>query len=205
MKEKNQVLTRGFLVIISFFLIFSCAVIPELKVNYSLPSASDKLKNEELLLTVRDSRTKSFVLGERASAELKNCPGSLTLNVAVPGEAPVRKGIFQVPELVEEVFRTRLENEGVRLFPDLSRSEPELLIVIKDLFLDIEDRKWVARMGYEARLIKEGKVAATRSVSGKVERYSVFGLKEANMVLSEIVTDMVNELDVRRLFRDSGL
>lgn len=205
MKEKNQVLTRGFLIILSFVFLGSCASIPELKVNYALPPKSGILQGKQLFLAVRDSRPKDDILGEGASTELRNFPGNLTLNVARDSETAFKIGIFQVPALVEEVFRRRLENEGMNLSNNRSLLEPELLIVLNELSLDLVNRKWVVKMNYEAELIMDGKVLSTRIISGGGERYMVFGLPEANVVLGEVITDMVNVLDVERLLQDAGL
>jgi len=205
MKEKNQVLTRGFVIIVFLFFLLSCAMIPELKVNYELPPKSEILHGKEIFLTIKDSRQKDDILGDGASTELKNFPGNLTLNITRHGETGFKIGIFQLSPLIEEVFKRRLENEGITLSLNRSQAETELLIVINEFLLDLENRKWIVRMKYEAGLIKDGKLLLTRRVSGESERARIFGLREANMVLGDIMTDMVNRLDIKRLFQEAGL
>lgn len=205
MNEKNQVLTRGFLIIVFLAFLLSCAMIPELKVNYELPPKSEMLQGREIFLAIKDSRQKDDILGDGASTELKNFPGNLTLNVTRHGETGFRIGIFQLSPLIEEVFKRRLENEGITLSLNRSQAETELLIVINEFLLDLENRKWIVSMKYEARLIKDGKLLLTRRVSGESERARIFGLREANIVLGDIMTDMVNRLNIKKLFQEAGL
>jgi len=205
MNEKNQVLTRGFLIIVFLAFLLSCAMIPELKVNYELPPKSEILEGREIFLAIKDSRQKDDILGDGASTELKNFPGNLTLNITRHGETGFKIGIFQLSPLIEEVFKRRLENEGITLSLNRSEAETELLIVINEFLLDLENRKWIVRMKYEARLIKDGKLLLTRKVSGESERARIFGLREANIVLGDIMTDMVNRLNIKKLFQEAGL
>jgi len=205
MKEKNQVLTRGFVIIVFLFFLLSCAMIPELKVNYELPPKSEIFQGREIFLAIKDSRQKDDILGDGASTELKNFPGNLTLNITRHGETGFKIGIFQLSPLIEEVFKRRLENEGITLSLNRSQAETELLIVINEFLLDLENRKWIVRMKYEARLIKDGKLLLTRRVSGESERARIFGLREANIVLGDIMTDMVNRLNIKKLFQEAGL
>jgi hypothetical protein len=60
-------------------------------------------------------------------------------------------------------------------------------------------------MGFEARLMKEGELLASQTISGQAERLKVLGRRDADKVMGEIFSDVVNRLDVPRLFQQAGL
>jgi hypothetical protein len=74
------------------------------------------------------------------------------------------------------------------------------VIVLKAFSLDLVGREWLARMSYEARLTREGGGVATQFVNGEAKRYKVIGRDSADTLMSEIFTDMVNSLNLARLF-----
>ena len=82
---------------------------------------------------------------------------------------------------------------------------PSLVIVLKEFSLDLMGREWVAKMSYEAKLTGEKGGVATQFVNGKAERYKVMGRDSADTVMGEIFTDMVNSLNVHRLFEQAGM
>jgi hypothetical protein len=63
----------------------------------------------------------------------------------------------------------------------------------------------MVKMSYEAKLLKEGKVLATRTINGQAERFKLIGRDEADRAVGEIFTDMINRLDVLDLFQSTGL
>ena len=63
----------------------------------------------------------------------------------------------------------------------------------------------MVKISYEAKLLKEGKVLATRTVSGQAERFKLIGRDEADRAMGEIFSDMINRLDVVGLFKSLGL
>ena len=83
--------------------------------------------------------------------------------------------------------------------PDGSE-ELRLLVIVKELLLDLIDGRWVARMGFQAGLEKNGARLATQEISGEAERHQIIGRREAHRAMSEIFTDVVNRLDLEDLF-----
>ena len=71
--------------------------------------------------------------------------------------------------------------------------------------LDLVKRKWIVKMNYQASLIRDGRLTATESVNGSAERLKLTGKSDAEKVLSELITDMVNKLDVTTIFQQAGL
>jgi hypothetical protein len=202
---KNQKVVRDLLSVLFIVLMAGCASIPELKVLYKLPPPSNDLKGRKVFLGVDDVRKTKTLFGEGAKREFGNYAGNISLSVARYKETGFKIGPFQLPEMTKEGFRKRLENAGIEVLSERSHGEPQLLIVINRFILDLVDRTWIAKMSYEAKLIKDGTVLAAQIIEGEAERVKVMGRKEADTVTGEIFTDMVNRLDLSRLFQQAQL
>jgi len=184
----------------------SCATtIPELQVRYTLPTPSDTLKGRAVALTIEDRRSDKSILGREAHEEFKGFSNSIALKVAEPGQKGTSVGIFQVPTLMREAFTRRLARSGVRVLSDKTAGVPGLEIILKTFSLDLAGREWLAKMSYEARLTGERGAVATQFINGEAKRYKVIGRDSADTLMGEIFTDMVNSLDVARLFKQAGL
>lgn len=209
MKVINQAfaisLSRSLLTLFVSLFMVSCASIPELQVLYELPSPSKQLKGRSVALTVDDERASKKVLGKRAEEEFKGFSGNIALSIADYNKREFKVGIFSVPDLMREAFKRKLENLGVEVLPEKTLGKPELVIVLKEFFLDLEGREWVAKMSYEARLIKGQTALANQIINGQAERYQLFGRDSADTLMGEIFTDMVNALDLSRLFKQAGV
>jgi hypothetical protein len=205
MRGINQVLAKVLVGILVSVFIASCASIPELKVLYQLPPTSDQLKGRSVFLVVEDARKTKEILKQGAKKEFGNFVGNISLSVARHNESGFKIGLFEFNAMVKEGFKRRLGNAGLKVIPERSHGEPQLLIVINDFILDLVGRKWKAKMGYEAKLIRDGQTLATQIIEGEGERHKLIGRKEADTVTGEIFTDMVNRLDLVRLFQQAGL
>ena len=80
-----------------------------------------------------------------------------------------------------------------------------MVIALERFLLDLVHRNWTVTMSYEARVIKNGKVLASQMISGEAERLRLVGRGDADKVMGEIFTDLVNRLDVARLFQQARL
>jgi hypothetical protein len=205
MKGINQAIAKSLPIILISAFIISCASIPQLKVRYQLPPQSDRLKGRKVILVVEDARPETVIVGNGAKKDFENFPGTISLRIARHNEPGLDIGLYDPSALIEEGFRRKLENEGMELVSGQTLGEPELLIVLNEFLLDLVDRRWMVKMSYEAKLLKEGKVLATRTVSGQAERLKFIGRDEADRAVGEIFTDMINRLDVLGFFQSAGL
>lgn len=210
MKRRNQVGTifTGLMCIMA--LSASCTPLPRLSVTYRLPAQSDALKGKKVCFSFEDARASKEVIGLGARAEFPSLRENISVSIARGEEAGFMLGVFELSGLMREVFKARLERCGVEIVPSGERADAELAIVLKEFFLDLEGtllegRKWDIKMGYEARLIKGDTVLSTQTVTGEGERLKLIGTGQADTVLGEIVTDMVNRLDLPRLFQQAHL
>ncbi|MBC8419972.1 MAG: hypothetical protein H8E10_15400 [Desulfobacterales bacterium] len=209
MKEINQAshdrVFKGVLTLLISVLLISCASIPELQVLYQLPPLSTQLEGRSVTLVIDDARASKTILGKGAEEEFKGFSGSISLSVADANKKGYRVGIFRVPQLMREAFARKLETSGVKVLSEKTVGVPLLVIVLKEFSLDLVGREWLAKMSYEARLKGEKGAVANQIINGKAERYKLIGRDSADTLMGEIFSDMVNALDLSRLFKQAGL
>jgi len=205
MRLINQGMAKTSANILLFLFAFSCATIPELKVHYQLPRASDNLEGKHVYLAFEDARKTQEMFGTAAKQEFGNYVGNISFSVARHNEPGFKIGPFKLTDMVKEGFKRRFENAGLEVLSVKSATEPQILIVLNEFMIDLVDRKWVAKMAYEARLMKDGKTLSSQIISGEAERLKLIGRREADTVSGEIFTDMINRLDLLRLFQQGNL
>lgn len=204
MKKINQVWIHHMGIILLLTAMISCATIPHLNVEYRLPPQSDELKGKKVSLVFEDRRAVKDVLGKGAQKDFKNFSGNISYSLARGEEKGFKIGLYTIPSLFMEVFQLRLENLGIGVVLEGEKDETAIVIVLKDLILDLINRKWVVTMEYEARLVRDQKILARQMISGQAERLKLVGRGQADVVMGEIFTDMVNRLNVNRLFQQAS-
>ena len=60
-------------------------------------------------------------------------------------------------------------------------------------------------MKYRASLFENGNLLSKESVSGEAERLKVMGKKGAEKLLSELISDVVNKVNLVGLFQQAGM
>ncbi len=199
--RKQFVLTT--LVIVMTSLVSACASKPFLKVQYQLPSSSTALTGESISLAVSDRRNDDSFLSSNARKSIKKFNGTYSLVVLRDDGSGNLIGAYDLDSLLREIFRQRLKNEGLQVIAIADSADANLEIELKEFKLDIVDRKWVLRMSYQAGLSKKSGLIAKESVNGSAERLKVMGKSDAEKILGELVTDMVNKLDVAKLLQQT--
>ena len=205
MEEKKGARKRFIGMLFVLMAVASCTTIPELKVTYQLPVRSEALKGKKVFVGFEDARKSKDLIGRGAQEQYKNFSGNITLFFTRGDEVGFKIGVYHVPALFNEVFKERLEHLGAEVVSEREESEVEMMIVLKELLLDLAGRDWVVKMDYEAKLMKKGEFLASQTISGQAERLKVLGRRDADKVMGEIFSDVVNRLDVPRLFQQAGL
>ena len=204
MKKINQAWRHYMVILLLLTAMISCATIPHLNVEYRLPPKSDELKGKKVSLVFEDRRAVKDILGKGAQKDFKNFSGNISYSLARGKEKGFKIGLYTIPSLLMEVFKLRLENLGIEVVSEGEKSETAIVIVLKDLILDLINRKWVVTMDYEAGLVRDQKILARQMISGQGERLKLVGRGQADVVMGEIFTDMVNRLNVARLFQQAS-
>ena len=198
--ECSRQLALAALAVIVAIMMSACASKPFLKVQYKLPSPSTALTGETISLTISDLRKDAVFLSNIAKKSIENFNDTYSLVVVGDDGSRDLIGAYDIDSLLREIFKQRLENEGSRVLATAENARASLAIQLKEFKLDIVDRKWVLRMGYQASLSRNTGIFAKESISGSAERLMVMGKTDAEKILGELVTDMVNRLDVAMLF-----
>ena len=184
-------------------LIFACASKPFLKVQYQLPPSSTALTGESLFLQISDQRIDHTFLSSNAKKALKDFNATYSLVVLRDDGSGNLIGAYDLNSLWREIFKQRLANEGVTVSASKDSANTSLEIQIKEFKLDIVNRKWMLQMSYQAALSRANTTLAKETINGSAERLKVMGKSDAEKILGELVTDMVNKLDVARLYQQA--
>ncbi|MFC1488904.1 hypothetical protein ACFL6B_03550 [Thermodesulfobacteriota bacterium] len=205
MKQINQYFKWIPLILFLGIAVASCATKPFININYRLLSTSESLEGTSVFLTFKDIRTDKTTYSDKARKEFKQFTGKFSLSLTRENEGIVDLGTFDLPGLFKEAFSKRMENLGIKVISEQGKQVAVFEITLKSFFLDLEGGKWVTNINYEARLIKNGKILAWQNTSGNAERAKLFGTRNADKVLGELFTDMINEPDIVKLFQESAL
>jgi len=205
MRDINQVLTWIGIGILLSFTISSCSTIPHLKANYRLPPGANTLGGKKVVLIAEDARENKDLLTPRAYESFNDFPGSISFSVTRQNEGPLNLGLYEPLFMVKEGVRRRLQNEGVEVDYFGSEDEIKFVVVLNSFFLDLIGRKWIVEMGCEVKLIHGNKFLASQIVSGRGERVKMLGTEEADILMGDVFTDLINRIDIDGLFRRAKL
>lgn len=205
MKAQIRYVGLFFLVISIAIAAGSCSRPSYIHVTYRPPAKSEALAGKSLLLVMKDIRSSDILFGRNAQEEFKYFTGIFSLSLAMGAKGSVMVGPFDLPSLFEESFKRRIQQSGVDVVSQPTSDVPVLEIFLNQFFLELVGRKWHADIAYEARLIKNETIVATQVVSGKAERIKVMGQGGAEKVIGDIFTEIVNKLDVYKLFLEAKL
>ena len=181
-----------------------CASKNFLRVNYQLPTQPVELKETRVALTVKDKRENPTIVTKSAQKALKNFTGNFALIVAKKNKEDKLVGAFGLSSMIREIFRHRLENAGVQVVTQEDFEDAIVEIVLKEFSLDLQNRKWIITMNYQANLIKQNRIVAGETITGSAERLRVISGKNAEFVIGELVTDVVNRLNLNELLKAAG-
>jgi len=200
--NKNGLYGAASLFLLGF--IVSCTTISFLKVNYHLPVTTNELKGKSVFLSFEDVRQSKDLLGEGARQDFKNFSENISFSVSQGTENGYNIGVFDLSALFVEAFKRRFEALGIEVVQKKKESQIEIKIVLTAFLLDQVGRSWTFDMGYEARLIKGSDMLTKQMISGQSERVKLIGLREADILVGESFTGLVNKLDLERLFQQAG-
>jgi len=198
--KKRAGLTVCIFILLCIFV--SCASRPELKINYSMPSATDELNEEKVYLSFDDARRTKDIIGGGAKKVFRNFSGNISLSIEREhDEAGFKIGLFDLRNVFLESFTRKLEGLGMTVVSNKMESQNELMISVNEFVLDLVDGKWISSIDYEARLILNGELRAKQMITSQAERFKLVGQSQANILMGEIFTDSVNRLDVGKLYK----
>ena len=184
---------------LSLGLFVACATLPSMNVTYKTMPKSNILEGREIYFRFIDKRSDKDIIGKGAKEIYKHFSGNVNFIVSKGKKDESLVGVYEAESLFKNALAIYLENMGLRLLPEPKPGIPELAVKLHDFVLDLSGRRWVARIVYEAEFIQDGSVLI-RKFRGEGEKYRVSGLTQADQVMSETFTDIVNQLGVKRMF-----
>ena len=187
------------ILICSAMVLLACSQKTVFQVNYALPQAPEAHPDKTVYLSAVDGRSATQFLTPAATKELKDFSGLFSLVVLKGENVGDLVGAYEIVPLMSELCIQRLNASSVKVSRTPASSLTRLEIVLKSFQLDYVKRKWVASMSYEA--IASGPDGSTRrqTVQGSAERLKVWGRKEAEALVGELASDMINKLELERL------
>jgi len=183
----------------SAVLIFGCTQKPVFQINYSLPTAATAYPGKRVYFTATDDRSVSRFLTPAAAEELLDFSGLFSLVVLKSEGVGDLVGAYEIVPLMAALCEQRLRAAQIEVASTPDTAATRLEIVLKTFQLDYAKRKWMARLGFEAVAYRPDGSTRRQSVNGSAERLKVWANKEAEALVSELASDMVNRLELDRL------
>jgi uncharacterized lipoprotein YajG len=193
------------LALITLIMTAGCASTSYIEVTYQLPAPQQNITPKTVFLQVVDQRGTTTIAGPNAQKELEYFTGLFSLYVAPEGKEPTLRGAFDLSALFKEALQQRLESEGITVLDAKDADQPLLEIQLQEFVLDRDGKNWNANLAYKAVTSKGGRVLTSQNVSGSAERLKIVGTRDAEKLLGEIFSDMVNKLDPEKLFNHPDL
>ncbi|MBC2713003.1 MAG: hypothetical protein HGJ94_19015 [Desulfosarcina sp.] len=184
---------------------FSCAKKSYIDVDYRLPSAADTLAGRTVFVETRDLRNDTEIFNKRAKNKFKYFTGLFALSLDMPDNQKAVLGAYELPMLFETALKQRLKKLGVGVTGAPSPSVPVFQIKINQFHINLVGQKWKADISYEASLSQDTQLVAREMVTGSAERLKVMGSGGAEKVIGDIFTEMINRLNIERLFQQAKL
>ena len=182
----------------------ACSTIAYVQLNDRLPAKTTALAGKKAFLSVVDERKTKDFAGRGVKREFDNFSETIAYSVKKEAEPALNLGLYDASSLVKEALRLRVQNEGVEVVPETKADQVELNLVLQEFSLDLVDRNWKVKFGYEVRLIKNGAVLAKQFANGEAERLKLMGTEQADTVVGDLFADVMNRLNVAKLFKDAG-
>lgn len=191
-----------FLLLVST-LIQACAAKPYLAMSYQLPAPSASQIGKKACLTVADTRDSTEIFEDSARKVFKDFNGTFNLTVLSIDDKSRGYGNIELEMLFQKALEERLRNMGIEILSTCSDQQPSMRVEIKIFKINLSSHKWKAKVAYEASLTTDGRKTVKESVTGNAERVKLVGSKAAETAVAGLFTDVINRLDINRLFDQS--
>ncbi len=190
--------------ILSLFFI-GCAPRSYLIVDYKIPPNTNELRGLKARIQIKDLLEDTDVLTPAAAEQFKGFKGRYSIAWVTEDGTRTVAAERDLAGLFYETFKKRLERLGVEIAPDTDDKAPLFQVLINTFKVDLADNKWMARMSYEASLSIDNQLVAKELGSGSADRFKIIGRKGADTTLSELFSDIINKLDIVKLFRQAKM
>ena len=191
--------------LIGMAVIWSCAGRTYLIVDYTIPKTTQHLLDQSVRLRIDDQRKNRKIMSPSAAAQFQAFNNRYSLAWITPDKGRLLAGEHNLGALFKRAFEKRLVLMGAETASERDDQAPELAIALEAFNIDLQGQKWVAEVAYLATLTQAGHPITREQIRGNAERIRIIGRKGADMVISDIFTEVVNRLDIAALFRKAEL
>jgi len=196
----------GFTVIIClvWFIFTACAKPYHFYVKYNVPESMGQSLQNKVYLKVIDGRQTDNFLSEKARNEFDLWDGTFALYYS---EKKPKSAVdtYSLTALIRVIMTQRLGSKGILVSEQQSAGEAILEMTLKKLYLELKDRNWISDISFEVALSSDNMKTGRETVSGKAERTKFMGRGAGEILVSELLTDTINRLDIEKLFKNAGL
>lgn len=184
---------------------YACAKKSYIYVDYRLPSVTDRLQGRSVFVETHDLRNNPEIFNPRAKEAFANFTGLFSLSLIKPNDEQTLKGAYELPMLFEAALKERLQTLGITIAGEQSANIPLFKIDLNQFRIKLVGQKWIADISYEVSLTQDNQTVSREVVTGSAERLKIIGSGGADKVIGEIFTEMINRLNVERLFQQANL
>lgn len=183
------------------FLMAGCAGgVKYLNVNYQVPSEVMGFKEPAVFLEVRDERFNSSLIGPEAAAKgLFNDYSDMMVDLKVQKIGSTTPDLemynLSVTKLTEEAVRQRLAAMGIQVAPAPIEGQPNLVVVIESLMIELKGGDLVAEAAFRADMFKTKKHIIKTSAKADSQRIKLIGAMGAAKALTSAFNNGLNSLD----------
>jgi len=199
MPTRHRAHTATALLACAFIALAACSSKPVFQVNYLLPPSAAAFSGTRVAVGATDARAGAAFLTPSAAKQLEDFSGLFSLVVLRSESTGDLVGAYEVMPLMAALCRQRLLAAGVEVVDTPAPGDTRFDIVLKSLQLDYAGRKWTAQMSYEAVARGPDRLTRRQVVSGSAERVKIMARRDAEKLVSELLTDMINKLDLGTL------
>lgn len=183
----------------------ACAKKSFIYVDYRLPTVTDSLEGRTVFVQTNDLRINEEIFPPRAKKKFENFTGLFSLSLIKPDNEPTLKGAYTLPKLFEAALKERLLSLGISISDEQPSGTPIFKIDLKQFRINLIGQKWVADITYEVSLTQDNQTVSRETVTGSAERLKILGSGGAEKIMGEIFTEMINRLNINRLFQQANL
>ena len=204
-----QQMTRSWLKVALIGLILvmgiACAKNPYIYVDYRLPTITDNMQGRSVFVETHDLRSNKEVFNPRAKKAFENFTGLFSLTLIKSDDEQTLKGAYTLPMLFETAIKERLKSLEINIAERQTPTTPIFKINLNQFQVNLVGQKWIADISYEVSLTQDNQTVSREVVTGSAERLKLVGSGGAEKIIGEMFTEMINRLNISRLFQQANL
>ncbi|MGL4208665.1 MAG: hypothetical protein ACRCTY_04690 [Candidatus Adiutrix sp.] len=197
MKQKILILP----LLISTLFLLSCFGQKNMELTYNVRQTSP-LKNFTVYLVVNDLRTNQSLVGNGARNQglfKELYGGHFDLRINMPNGSKITMTSLTATQAVWESISRRLQAQGVNATTHRAQAHLTMEINIEQMNIDVQQGDLVAQVHLASRIFRDENAVHTSHARATSNRIKLIGGTGGTTVLSDALSQAVNELDLNAL------